>query len=108
MEANGRIKLFDFGQSEVDGVVAAVRPFPLGKFFRDVRNRIEVDVVKNDGHSVLGKDEILLDEVGALGVRHGFGRETVFGEIAAGPAMSQDHGLDGKEGTDEGGGKGEG
>lgn len=59
----------------------------------DVGRCLEVDVVDDHEEPVPGEDHVLLDEVGAEGVRIGGGLEGVLRQVAGGTAVGDDDGA---------------
>src|SRR5690606_34315764 len=90
IEALGSVELPDFGQGEVNGVEAAIFTLPLGKLRGNVGKRVKVNVVQHEGNAVAGQDDILFQEVCALGMGHGLGGQRVLRQIAAGTTVSHD------------------
>ena len=87
------IERLDFLQGEIDRVKASVRAFPLGELFCHIRHGVEVDVVQDDGHIILGEHHILFEKIRALRMGHRLGRQAVLWQVPAGTAMREDSSL---------------
>lgn len=80
----------DLFKGEVDRVPLAVSARPSGKPQFHVCRVFERQVMQADEHAIGGADDIRLDVVGAHRVRHGVGRECVFGQVPTGAAVGKD------------------
>ena len=79
------------GQSEINGVIAAVLPGAVGEASGHVRGGLQVDIVEYDRHPVAAQHHVLLDEIRPHGVGHGLGGQSVFRHIAASPAVGNNN-----------------
>ena len=84
-------------EREIDRVEAAIGPRPVGKHLRHVGHGVDLDVVQHHRHAVLAEHDVLLDVVGAHGVRGRLGRQRVLGQVARGAAV-RDHDFLGRHG----------
>ncbi len=89
-------QLADLLQVKIDGVKAPIRAGATGEALRHVRGAVEVDVVQHDGDPIPAQHHILLDKVGAHGMRQGFCRQRVFRQVTAGAAVGDNNGADGR------------
>lgn len=79
-----------FCEIEVDDVPLAIITTPVREAVRHVRDFLENQVMKDDGHIVPGEHDVLLEVVGTGGVRVSLGDQRVFREIARRAAVGDD------------------
>ena len=82
--------MLQFSDREIERVETSVRTLPTRKLLRDIGRGVDVGIVEDDRYAVFAQDYVLFEEVGALAVREGLGRERVFRQITARPAMRDD------------------
>ena len=92
VESLGHSKLFELSNREIQRIVTPICAFALRKARRNVRGRIQVNVVQHHRNIVFRQHDILFEEFRSLRVRHRLRRQRVFRQVAAGPAMGDDNG----------------